>query len=388
MIPITRLSVGEEEAQAAAEAVKSGWLTQGARGQKFEQAVAQFVGAKHAVATNSCTTALHLALVAAGVKPGDEVICPSFSFIATANAVVYAGATPVFVDIDPRTYNIDSSLIEAAITPRTTAILPVSQIGLAADIPAVRAIAARYGLKVVEDAAPSLGATLDGRPLGSLSDLTCFSFDARKILTTGEGGMVTTDDDEAAATLRALRAHAASITAEARHAANGVVIESYPEVGFNYKLTDVQAAVGIVQMTRLEAIVAERRRLARRYEELLGDEPRIELPFEPPGYQHVYQSYNVRLQKGLSQRGVMGALAAAGVSSRRIMAIHLEPVYRRRYPTLSLPETEEATRQTLLLPMFVGLTDDEQDQVAAALRDVLDTVAPRAVRQAEYSSAS
>jgi perosamine synthetase len=387
VIPITRLSVGQDEASAAADAINSGWLTGGKRGQQFEQAVADYVGAKHAIATNSCTTALHLALVAAGVGPGDEVICPSFSFIATANAIRYAGATPVFVDIDPRTYNIDLGLIEPAITRRTTAIMPVSQIGLAADIPAIRAIAERHGLKVVEDAAPSLGAAIGQRRLGSLSDFTCFSFDARKILTTGEGGMITTDDDAAAVRLRALRAHAASVPAEARHSANGVVIESYPELGYNYKLTDVQAAIGIVQMGRLESIIAERRRLAGRYRSLLGDECRIELPCEPPGYQHVYQSYCVRLQAGIQQYDVMSGLARAGVASRRIMAIHLEPFYRQQFPTLVLPATEEATRQTVLLPMFVGLLDEEQDCVATALRDVLDTVAPRA-RQAEYSSIS
>jgi dTDP-4-amino-4,6-dideoxygalactose transaminase len=387
VIPITRLSVGQEEADAAAEAVRSGWLTQGPRVQRFERAVADYVGTKHAVAVNSCTTALHLALIAAGVKPGDEVVCPSFSFIATANAIVYAGARPVFVDVDPHTYNIDPGLVEAALTARTTAIMPVSQIGLAADVPGIRSLADRYGLKVVEDAAPSLGATWQDRKVGSLSDLTCFSFDARKILTTGEGGMITTDDDEAARRLRALRAHAASISADARHTASGVVIESYPEVGYNYKLTDIQAAIGLVQMTRLEAIVAERRRLAARYRMLLGGDARLGLPSEPPGHRHVYQSYCVRLDEGFRQHDVMGALAAAGVASRRIMAIHLEPAYRRLSPDLRLPVTEAATSQTILLPMFVGLTDQEQNHVAAALRDALDTLSHPAASP-QYSAAS
>jgi len=210
MIPITRLSVGQEEAKAAAETVMSGWLTVGKRCESFEQAIARYVGAEHAVTVNSCTTALHLALVAAGVKQGDEVICPSFSFIASANAILYAGARPRFVDIDPRTYNIDPGLIEAAITEKTRAVVPVSQIGLGADIPAIREIAKRHNLKVVEDAAPSMGAVVAGKFIGSMSDFTCFSFDARKILTTGEGGVITTNDTSAATRLRQLRAHAAS----------------------------------------------------------------------------------------------------------------------------------------------------------------------------------
>ncbi len=372
MIPITRLSVGAAEADAAAETIRSGWLTQGKVGQQFERAVAEYVGARHAIATNSCTTALHLALVAAGVKPGDDVICPSYTFIATANAIVYAGARPVFVDIDPRTFNIDAGLIEAAVTPRTRAIVPVSQIGLPADLPAIRDIAVRHGLAIVEDAAPSLGAMIGPARLGSISDFTCFSFDARKILTMGEGGVVTTNDDEAAERVRALRAHAASISADARHSARDVVIESYPEVGYNYKLTDVQAAIGLVQMGRLDAIIEERRRLAARYARLLGDESRVTLPWAPPGYRHVYQSYCVRLHDGVEQRAVMAELARAGVASRRIMAIHLEPAYRAQRPAPSLPVTEAAAAQTILLPMFVGLTDAEQRHVATALRRALD----------------
>lgn len=367
MIPITRLSVGEEEVAAAAEAIRSGWLSQGKRVQQFEEAVASYVGARHAIATNSCTTALHLSLIAAGVQPGDEVICPSFSFIASANAVLYAGANPVFVDIDPQTYNIDVGHVEASITPRTSAILPVSQIGLAADIPALLDIGRQHGVKVVEDAAPSLGATIGEALLGSLSDFTCFSFDARKILTTGEGGMITTNDGEAAGRLRALRAHAASVSAMDRHASGGIGLEEYSELGFNYKMTDIQAAIGVVQMAKIDAIVRERRRLAKRYSVLLANEERLITPVEPAHTRHVYQSYCVRLRTGRPQLEVMDSLAARGVASRRIMAIHLEPFYRGRYPGLHLPETEKAARDTLLLPMFTGLTEDEQDQVVEAL---------------------
>src|SRR5258708_26271396 len=210
MIPITRQGVGEEEVAAAAEVIRSGWLTQGARVEEFETAVARYVGAGLAVAVSNCTTALHLALVAAGVGPGDEVICPSFSFIATANAILHAGARAVFVDIERRTYNIDPELVEAAITPRTKALMPVDQIGLAADIMIIRDIAKRHGLKVVEDAAPSLGSMVGSRRVGSMSDLTCFSFHPRKSITTGEGGVITTDDPDAAALMHRIRSHGAS----------------------------------------------------------------------------------------------------------------------------------------------------------------------------------
>ena len=371
MIPITRLSVGEAEAAAAADAVRSGWLSTGKRVQKFESMVAEYVGAKHAIAASSCTTALHLALIAAGVKPGDEVICPSFSFIATANAVLYAGATPIFVDIDPATYNINPELIEAAITPRTTAIMPVSQIGLAADIPAIVSIAGRHGLKIVEDAAPSLGAKVGKARIGGLSDFTCFSFDPRKILTTGEGGMITTNDDAAAERLIAMRAHSASVSAIARHTSTSVILESYPELGYNYKLSDIQGAIGIVQMGRVEKIITERRRLANRYKEMLQDDERIQLPYEPQGYLHVYQSYCVRpLYK--PQLDVMNSLAAKDVASRRILAIHLEPVYKNIELRHPLIESERASKETILLPMFVGLTDAEQDEVVSALKTALD----------------
>ena len=225
---------------------------------------------------------------------------------------------------------------------------------------------------MVEDAAPSLGAAVDGRRLGSFSDFTCFSFDARKILTTGEGGMITTDDDAAAERLRALRAHAASVSMLARHTSSGVVLEGYPELGYNYKLTDIQAAIGVVQMGRIEEIIAERRRLARRYTELLADEERIELPYEPEGYLHVYQSYCVWLRARIPQAAVMAAMSVRQVATRRIIAIHLEPFYRERLPELSLPESKRAAAETLLLPMFVGLTDAEQDQVVEALVDALD----------------
>lgn len=372
MIPISRLSLGSDEAVAASEVIQSGWVAQGKRTEEFERLVADYVGSRHAVAVSSATTGIHLALVAAGVKAGDEVICPSYSFIATANAIIYANATPVFVDIDPQTYNINPSLIEAAITPRTTAILPVSQVGLAADLDEINKIAHKHRLVVVEDAAPSLGAKIGDRFVGGISDFTVFSFDARKILTTGEGGIITTNNDDAAAKLRAMRAHSASASMLSRHTSSNVVLEHYPNLGYNYKMTDIAAAIGVVQMGRIEAFIAERRRLASRYAELLATEDRIELPYEPEGYRHVFQSFTVRLRSNHSQLFVMEEMAKDSVATRRVIACHLEGIYRRRQPELFLPESESASSRTLLLPMFVGLSEAEQDLVVHSLRSALD----------------
>lgn len=368
MIPITRPSLGDDEVAAAAEVIRSGWLTQGEKVEQFEAAVARYVGSRHAVAVSNCTSALHLALVAAGIGPGDEVICPSFSFIATANAIVHAGARPVFVDIEPATYNMDPELVEAAVTPRTKAVMPVDQIGLAADIPAIHAIARRHGLKVVEDAAPSLGSTVGTQRVGSLSDLTCFSFHPRKSITTGEGGVITTDDDEAASLMRRLRSHAASTSDLQRHRSGTVQFEEYRELGYNYRMTDIQAAIGVVQMGKLDAAIAERRRLAARYAELLGGRDWLSVPREPAGRTHTYQSYCVRLSSAHQREKVMADLAALAIATRRgVMAIHLEPYYRKLTPGVRLPVTEQCASETLLLPLFPGLTDEDQQYVARAL---------------------
>ncbi len=372
MIPISRPNVTEDEAVAVAATVVSGWLTQGPRVEEFEATVADFVGARHAIATSNCTTALHLALLSAGVGPLDEVICPSLTFIATANAIVHAGATPVFVDVDPDTYNIDVGCIEKAITARTKAIMPVDQIGLAADIPTILAIAERHGLKVIEDAAPSLGATIGALRVGSLSDLTCFSFHPRKIVTTGEGGIVTTDDDEAERFLRRARSHGASTSDLARHSSRTTTAEHYADLGYNYRMTDIQAALGNVQMRRLEALISERRRLATRYNAMLAGCDQVATPFEPDDRCHTYQSYCVRVRGRRSRDEIMNVLAGKGVATRRgVMAIHLEPYYRSRYPGLSLPATEAAASETLLLPLFPGLTDEEQATVVEGLLESL-----------------
>ena len=367
-IPITRPCVGVEEGEAAAQAVRSGWLSQGKQVQDFEQELAEYIGVRNAILVSNCTTALHLALVAAGVGPGDDVLCPSFTFIATANAVLHAGATPVFVDIDPLTYNTTPELLEAAITPKTRALMPVDQIGLAADMPAIMALAKRHKLAVIEDAAPSLGATVNGQKVGTFADFTCFSFHPRKSITTGEGGLITTNDDAAAERLRAIRSHGVSTSAFARHASGTTEIEEYREVGWNYRMTDIQAAVGRVQLRKLDGILEERRRLARRYDALFAGNEQLQTPHVPAGRPHTYQSYCVWLKNGASRAKIMAELAERGIASRRgVMASHLEPFYREMYPHLSLPVTEAATTDTILLPLYVGMTEAEQDEVVAAV---------------------
>src|SRR4029077_6015756 len=256
----------------------------------------------------------------------------------------------------------------AAITPRTKAVMPVDQIGLAADITAIGAIAKRHGLKMIEDAAPSLGSTLGGRRVGSLSDFTCFSFHPRKSITTGEGGMITTDDDDAVSLLRRLRSHAASTSDLQRHKSGTTQFEEYHELGYNYRMTDIHAAIGIVQLTKLDAILHERRRLAGRYADLMEGCDWIEVPFEPDDRMHTYQSYCVRLRPPVEREAIMAHLAAKGIATRRgVMAIHLEPYYRNLSPGLRLPVTEMCTSETLLLPLFPGLTGEDQELVVESL---------------------
>lgn len=374
-IPITKPYMDEAEAQAAANAIRSGWIVQGPLVAAFEQQVAERLGVDHAVAVTNCTTALHIALICSGIGPGDEVIVPSFSFIASANAIVHAGATPVFVDIDPRTYNIDPTLVEALITPRTRAIIPVDQIGLAADLAPILDIAERHGLQVIEDAAPAIGASYRGRPIGSISPITCFSFHPRKSISTGEGGMITTSSAAIATQARVLRSHGASVSDLARHQTTQVVIEEYAELGYNYRMTDIQAAVGLEQLKKLDYVLECRRRLAARYNRLLAELPGITPPFVPDDATHTYQSYAILLDPARTppRDVIMQRMLDDGIATRRgVMAIHLEPYYAQtRRVVAHLPVTERATRQSLLLPIYTTMTEREQDEVVARLRAAL-----------------
>src|SRR4051812_17872215 len=342
-------ALGEEEALAAAEAVRSGWVAQGPRVAAFERAFAAAVGAEHGVAVSSCTTALHLSLVVLGIGPGDEVIVPSLSFIATANAVRYVGATPVFADVELATGNLTVDTVDAVRTARTRAVVAVHQGGVPADVPSLRAAAAAWGIALVEDAACAAGSTVDGRPSGAGALLAAWSFHPRKVITTGEGGMVTTDNAGWAARLRRLREHGMNMSAADRHASAQPVLESYLETGFNYRMTDIQAAVGLVQLRRLDGLVARRRALAARYHALLADMAGV-IPVRDPGHGTTnFQSFWVLLERG-DRDAVLAALADAGVSARRgIMAAHLEPAYAG--VVADLPNTERLTRHSLILPL-------------------------------------
>jgi dTDP-4-amino-4,6-dideoxygalactose transaminase len=367
-IPFARPYLSGRESEAVAEVIASGWISQGPRVQEFEAAFARRVGAADAVATTSCTTALHLALHGAGVRPGDEVIVPSLSFIATANAVWMCGARPVFADIDPRTCNLDPQAVERAITPCTKAIMPVHQVGLPCDMDAMLQIAAAHELAIVQDAACAIGATYKGRQVGSIGPVSCFSLHPRKVITTGEGGMIALTDPDAGQRLRALRQHAMSISDLARHSTSEVVLESYPERGFNYRMTDMQAALGLSQLEALEHVLERRRLLAERYSSALAEIPHLQTPWEPPYAMRTWQSYSVRLspQAPFGRNELMRLLLADGIPTRRgVMAIHLERAYCD--PAVRLPHTEAAARQMLMLPLFADLTFEQQDRVIERL---------------------
>jgi perosamine synthetase len=377
MIPIARPVLDDAEVEAARRVILSGWVTQGPAVSAFEQAFAGYVGASYACAVSSGTTALHMALITLGVKPGDEVITVSHSFIATANVVRYCGADPVFVDIDPLTFNMDPALIERAITPRTRAILCVHQIGMPCDLSAIMAIARRYNLLVVEDAACAIGGEISvdgkwqkiGRPYG---DIACFSFHPRKLLTTGDGGMLTTANLEWDRQFRLLRHHGMSISDTARHSANDVIIESYVSLGFNYRMTDIQAAIGEVQLGRLEETVRHRRELVGRYQQLLGHITGLGLPHQPEWARSNWQSYCVRLPPRVDQTSVMRSMLQAGVATRPgIMCAHLEPAYSGLPLPFALPESERARNTCILLPLFHQMTDEEQQTVARVLEQSL-----------------
>ncbi|MGS2616991.1 DegT/DnrJ/EryC1/StrS family aminotransferase [Micromonospora sp. LZ34] len=362
--------LGEDEAQAAADAVRSGWVAQGPRVARFEQEFAALVGAGHGVAVSSCTAALHLALVVLEIGPGDEVIVPSFSFIATANAVRYVGATPVFADVEVSTGNLTVATIDAVRTPRTRAVIAVHQGGVPFDVAALRGAADRWGVPLIEDAACAAGSTAYGQPVGSGATISAWSFHPRKLLTTGEGGMVTVDDPDWATRLRRLREHGMNVSAADRHASAQPVLEAYLETAFNYRMTDIQAAIGLVQLGRLAELVTHRRALAARYHELLADIEGL-VPVRDPEYGETnFQAFWVLINReyGVGRDEVLAELAAEGVSARRgIMAAHLEPAYADVTPA-PLPGTELLTRDSLILPLHHALTEDDQDHIVAVLR--------------------
>jgi perosamine synthetase len=367
-VPFARPCFKGHEGAAVAEVIASGWVSQGPKVQEFEAAFAERVGAPEAVATTNCTTALQLALYVSGVGPGDEVIVPSLSFIATANAVWQNGATPVFADVDPRTFNLDPASVERAVTPRTKAIMPVHQLGLPADMDPLLELAETHGIAVVEDAACAIGASYKGRPIGSIAPLACFSLHPRKVITTGEGGMIAVHDPAVADRLRKLRQHAMDLSDLARHGARDIVFEGYPERGWNVRMTDMQAALGLCQLEMLDEILEERARLAARYSEALRSVPHLEAPYEPDYAVRTWQSYAITVgpSSPVGRTELMRRLLHDGVATRRgVMAIHHEPAYADA--AVDLPGTDAASADSLMLPLFPGLTDAEQDYAVERL---------------------
>ena len=373
-IPVARPLLDEREAEAARRVILSGWVTQGPEVAAFEREFAEAVGARHACAVSSCTTALHLALAACGVSSGDEVVTVSHSFIATSNAIRYCGATPVFVDIQRATYNIDPSLVEAAIGPRTKAILAVHQLGMPCDLEAIVEIGKRRSIPVVEDAACAIGSEIRwndrweriGYPRGLVA---CFSFHPRKLLSTGDGGMLTTADPDLDRKFRLLRQHGMSVSDTVRHSSSTVIQEEYPVLGYNYRMTDIQAAIGREQLTRLSGIVSRRRALAERYRERLANVAGVSIPTEPEWARTNWQSYAVRVDAG-HRRQIMQRMLDAGISTRRgAMNAHREAAYPAGTwrAAGSLQESEAAQDAAVVLPLFHQLTEADQDRVVEEL---------------------
>jgi dTDP-4-amino-4,6-dideoxygalactose transaminase len=365
--------LGEREVDAVTEVLRSGWVAQGPRVAAFESAFATAMQAEHAVAVSNCTTALHLALVVTGIGPGDEVVIPSFSFIATTNAPMYVSAQPVFCDVDPLTGNVTPETIEPVLTDRTRAVIIVDQGGVPVDLDPIRALCDPRGITVIEDAACGSGSTYRGRPVGAGAEITAWSFHPRKILTTGEGGMITTSNPEWAARARRLREHAMSVSAADRHASVLAPAESYGEVGYNFRMTDLQAAVGIVQLERLPEIVARRRELAATYAKHIQEIPELRAVADPPWGTCNFQSFWVEVAPSspLSRDELLIRLAEADVSARRgIMSAHRQPPYAHLAAPGGLPHTEHLTDNTLILPLFHQLVESEQSRVIDVLRTV------------------
>jgi dTDP-4-amino-4,6-dideoxygalactose transaminase len=377
VIPIAIPVLEEEEADAARQVVLSGWVSQGPQVAAFEKEFAALVGAPFACAVSSCTAALHLALLALDVGPDDEVITPSHSFIATANCIRYCGATPVFVDVDPTTYNLDPDRVAEAITPRTRAILAVHQMGMPCDLKALIDLADKHGISLIEDAACAAGSQINingrwdliGRPHGQIA---CFSFHPRKVITTGEGGMLTTSDPDIDSKVRLWRQHSMSVTDTVRHGSQQVIFENYLDVGFNYRMTDIQAAIGRKQLVRLADLVARRRALVARYNDLLRDIEGLRLPLEMSWARSNWQSYCVQLPDRFDQMTVMQNLLDQGIATRRgIMCAHREAPYQNEEQRHDLRQSEFAQDRSILLPIYAQMTEDDLELVARSVRKEL-----------------
>jgi len=374
-IPISLPSMGQEEWEATKEPIFSGWITQGPKIAEFEKIFAQRHKVKHALAVSNCTTALHLALVALGIKEGDEVLVPAFTWVSTANAVVYCGAKPVFVDIDIRTFNIDPKEIQKKVTSKTKAIIPVHLFGLCADIDEIRKVAPQ--LKIVEDGACAAGAGINDRPAGSLGDIGCFSFHPRKSITTGEGGMLTTNDNGLADKLNMLRNHGASISEEQRHKGpKPYILPEFDMVGYNYRMTDIQGAVGIVQLKKLDTFIAERQKWANYFSDKLKTIPWINTPFIPDGYKHGWQSYVLFINESESpvkRNDLMELLQQKGISTRPgTHAVHMLGYYKNNFniKATDYPGAFAANEYSMAIPLHNKMVKEDFEYIVQNLKEI------------------
>ncbi len=366
MIPLSRPYFDASEVDGVRQVLQSGWVSQGPTSIKFEQEFARRMDMPHAVSASSCTTALHLALAALGVGLGDEVLVPDFTFPASANAVLYVGAKPVFVDIDPQTYNLDPSLLASLIGPKTKAMLAVHTFGNPADMLAVIKIAREHGIPLVEDAACAHGAVLDGRPVGSFGDVSCFSFHARKVMTTGEGGMLLARDAQVADRARRLATHGIA-PAWTREKSASFAPPSFEQLGYNFRLSDIAAAIGLAQLDKLDAMVRRRRALAAHYDARLASLDGVVPQKSMPSAQSAYQSYVVRLPAGVRRDKVIDCMREAGIQTTLgTYACHVQPVYGS---TQSCPVSRQVFEHSLALPLYHELSESQADLVVDALAD-------------------
>jgi len=377
-IPITKPFFDEAEKEAVIKPLETGWVVQGPNVAEFEQRFAEYTGAKYAKATTSCTTALHLALIACGISEGDEVIVPAFTYVATANAVEYQKAKPIFVDIDIETFNIDVGLLEQAITSKTRAIIPVHLFGLCADMEPILEIAEKFNLVVVEDAACAVGSLYKSKHAGIFGHTGCFSFHPRKSITTGEGGMLTTDDAGIATQIDALRSHGATVSDVERHKKGAFVLPEHNIVGYNYRMTDLQGAIGIQQMNKLDWILNRRIELAHIYDKALKGIDGINTPFVPEGYKHTYQSYVTFVDNNcpLSRDELALQLKSKGIATRQgTHAVHALGYYKKKYylKEQDYPMAWKADRQSMTFPLYPQMTVEEQKYVINNIKRLLAT---------------
>lgn len=374
-IQIAQPLLGEEEWQALREPIETGWLTQGPKVAAFEKAFAARHKVRHAIACSNCTTGLHLALAAFGIGPGDEVIVPAFTWVATANAVIYCGGTPVFADVDRTTFNIDPAEVAARVTPRTRAIIAVHLFGLCADVDAIATAAP--GIAIIEDAACAAGAAYKGRPAGTLGKIAAFSFHPRKSITTGEGGMVTTDDDALAERVSRARNHGASVSEEQRHRGpRPYILPDFDMLGYNYRMTDLQGAVGFVQLGRLDGFIDERAQWAAWYRRELADLSWLRTPEEPAGWRHGWQSFTTYIDEAkapLARNAIMDRLEQRGIATRPgTHAVHMLGYYRERFGLRpdDFPGARDCDRQSMSIPLHNRMSADDYAYVVEALHSL------------------